>query len=424
MTTVIDHTQRGHSPLGASGAERWMNCPGSVSLIKRLRGDLDKMDMPPEDDPDYRREGTAMHEAAEHCLRQGLDTWEIVGQEFNRTVIDAPMADAIQVYVDICRVDMDRSTWHQIEFPVSSPVHPDFCGTADFTAFIVEGPALPRLMSEPQPDTSWLLVRDLKGGEGIVVEPEDNAQLKYYAFGVIDGWERQIGTILHPDIKVRLSIAQPRAFHESGESVREWDTTVGEIKAWVKAELLPAMANAEVDGTLDAGPWCRFCPAKLICPMLVGLARAAATANPGEVVSYSDENIGRSYQHVQAIKFYLKALEEEAFRRANHEQRPGFEGLIKLVPKKSNRVWSVGASAIKAKFGDDAMTKPEVKSPAELEKLSPEAKAFVKEHAYHPQTGYTIALWEDRRPAVIVRKTEEVFGEALSKLLDKGDATA
>ena len=35
-----------HSPLGASGAERWMNCPGSVNLIK-------SMVLPESDEEDY-----------------------------------------------------------------------------------------------------------------------------------------------------------------------------------------------------------------------------------------------------------------------------------------------------------------------------------------------------------------------------------
>jgi len=413
MADTPDHAKRGHSRLGASGAERWMNCPGSVSLLKELKIEAES------DEPDYRREGTAMHEAAEHCLRQGLDTWEIVGQEFNKTVIDPPMADAIQVYLDVCRLDIDRSSWHQVEYPISSPVHPDFYGTADFAAFIVSGEILARTMSEPQPDTHWLLVRDLKGGEGILVEPDRNPQIMYYAFGVIDGWERKSSITLHRDLKVVLSIVQPRAYHPSGQAVREWTTTVGEIKDWVHATLVPAMVDAELNNQLDAGPWCRFCPAKLVCPLLTGLYRAAATYNPGEIVSYSDETLGRSYQHVQAVKFYLKALEEETFRRLNAGRE--MPEMVKLVPKKSNRVWSVGASEIKAKFGKDAMTTPEVKSPAELEKLNPEAKAFVKEHAYMPQNGLTVALWDDNRPAVRIKSVRDTFGDALAHLLDKGE---
>lgn len=409
MTTVIDHTQRGHSPLGASGAERWMNCPGSIALLKELKIEAES------DEPDYRREGTAMHEAAEFCLRQGLDTWEIVGQEFNNTVIDAPMADAVQVYLDVCRLDIDNATWHQIEFPISSPVHPDFYGTADFTALIVKGPILARTMAEPPQPGMYLLVRDLKGGEGIIVEPDDNPQLMYYAFGVIDGMERQQAVQWHDDIPVLISIAQPRAYHPSGEVVREWWTTVGEIKAWVREKLLPAMAATEFDNSLDAGPWCRFCPAKLVCPMLTSLFRAAATHNPGEIVNYSNESIGRSYQYVQAVKFYLKALEEEAFNRLNHGHR--MDGAVKLVPKKSNRVWKPEARALaEQKFGRDALTSPQMKSPSELEKLNPAAKEFAKEYAYMPQNGLTVALWDDNRPQVIVRPTKEIFAEAIDKL--------
>ncbi len=38
-----------HSPLGASAAERWMNCAGSVTLIKQL-------DLEDTDEPEYPRE--------------------------------------------------------------------------------------------------------------------------------------------------------------------------------------------------------------------------------------------------------------------------------------------------------------------------------------------------------------------------------
>lgn len=417
MTTVIDHTQRGHSNLGGSGVERWENCPGSVALLKRLREALEAMGMPLEgDEPDYRREGTALHEASEHCLTKGLDAWEIVGQTFNDTVIDDPMAIAIQVYLDRCRVDMDKATTFGVEAKISSPIHPEFYGTTDFWAFLVfSGVIPPRPMNELFGDDYELVVRDLKGGEGIIVEPEDNPQLKYYAFGIIDGWERRASLELHPDLRVRLSIVQPRAYHHTGQVVREWVTTVGEIKAWVKAVLVPAMLATEYDHGLDAGEWCRFCPAKLVCPLLVGLARAAAVHDPKELVSHSDETLGRGYQHLQAIKFYVKAYEEEAFRRLNLGRE--FPDQIKLVPKKSNRVWSTGASEIKAKFGADAMTKPELKSPAEMEKLSPAAALFVKEHAYMPQNGLTVALWDDRRPGVKVKNAAETFGSALAGLL-------
>lgn len=410
-----DHAKRGHSPLGASGAERWMNCAGSVALIAALREQIEAIGIPEEDDPDYRREGTAMHEAGEHCLREGCDTWEITGQTFNETVIDEPMADAIQVYLDQCRGDMDKAAKFWIEYPISSPVHSDFYGSLDFGAII----AIPNriAMADVGLDPSEVLkVRDLKGGEGIVVDPDDNPQLKYYAFGIIDGIERGSSIELRDDLPVELEIVQPRAFHVDGP-IRSWRTTVGEIKAWVRDTLVPAMDRTEYDHDLDAGPHCRFCPAKLVCPMLTSLFKAACVANPKEVVNYGNESIARSWAHAKAVKFYLKALEDETFRRLNMGNSAGFEGIAKLVPKKSNRVWNTDAKdEAKAKFKEEAFTKPELKSPAELEKLSPAAKAFVAEYAHHPDTGLTVAAWSDPKPAVKVQTTQEAFGAALANM--------
>lgn len=416
VIALPDHSDRGHSPLGASGAERWMNCAGSVTLIKRLEDILAEMDMPPEDDPDYRREGTALHEASEHCLRTGVDSWEITGETFNETVIDQPMADAVQVYLDKCRSIMDRAKLHYIEFPVSSPKHKSFYGTLDFAAILGE-PATAAQMkalgwAEPFILPSLVVGLDLKGGEGILVEPEENPQLKYYLYGLIDKnphW---------PDeTPVMLGIVQPRAYHPSGEVVRTWSTTVGAIRAWVDAELIPAMLRTELDDSLEAGDWCRFCPAKLVCPLLTSLFRAGATANPKDVVNFGDESLGRNWQYREAVKFYIKALDDEMYRRLNAGRE--FSGVSKLVPKKSNRVFKAEARAeAEARFGEEAFTKPELKSPAELEKHSPKAKEFVKEYAYMPDTGLTVAKWDDPKAGVKVQSSTEAFGAAVAKLGD------
>ncbi len=401
-----DHSKRGHSPLGASGAERWMECPGSVALIKELKIVEDDAES-----PRYRLEGTAMHEAAEKCLKEGIDTWEIVGQSFGEIEIDPTMADAIQVYLDYCRRWMDAAAYHYVELPVSSPVHPDFYGSLDFAAVVGTSPAHGQFII---PDT--VVVCDLKGGEGIIVEPEDNPQLMYYAFGLIDAnkhWD--------DETRVVIAIAQPRAFHPDGMPIHEWETTVGEIREWVQSVLVPAMCRAEYDCTLDAGPWCRFCPAKLVCPLLTSLFRAAAVANPKEVVNYNDASVGRSYQYLQAVKFYIKALEEETLVRL----RKGvvMEGCAKLVDKKVNRVFKDGAEAeAKAKFGQDAVVPARLKSPSELEAVSPAAKQFVKEYAYFPRSGFTVAPWSDRRTAVKVQTQQEVFGAAVAAL-DATDET-
>lgn len=416
--------QPAHSPLGASGAERWMNCVGSVALIRALQAQIDELGIPAEDDPDYRIEGTAQHEAAEYCLKNHLDTWEIVGMTFSGVEITSALADAVQVYLSVCRGIMADAPWYRIEHRVSSPAHPQMYGTADFAALV--GPVLPKLMSELDGSLGHRLkVLDYKGGEGIIVDASETPQLPYYGFCVIDQWERETGTVFHPDLPVDLGICQPRAYHEDGEPTHWHSTTVGEIKAWVHDTLIPAMNATAFDSELDAGKWCRFCPAKLVCPMLVGLARAAATYDPKEVVSYSDFNLGQSYRNIQGVKFYIKALEEQIFHRLKAGRT--FEGAAKLVAKKSNRVFRSTATvngkdmpvveAAKLLFGKDAVTPAEMKSPAELEKVSHEAKEFVKANAYSPFTGETVAGWEDKRVAIKVKTAQEAFGGAVEALL-------
>jgi hypothetical protein len=149
------------------------------------------------------------------------------------------------------------------------------------------------------------------------------------------------------------------------------------------------MHATEYDHTLTPGEWCRFCPAKLACPMLTALFKAATMANPQDLPDMSDEAIGRNFVLAAGAKHYLRALELEAYNRAMRGREiPGG----KLVHKRANRVWKDGAVALaKARFGDDAWNPPTFKSPAELEKV-PAAKEWVKEFAYTPTSGLTFVL--------------------------------
>jgi hypothetical protein len=295
------------------------------------------------------------------------------------------LCDPIQVYLDYCRTLKGE---RYIEYGISSPVHPQFYGTLDYGCY---GAALE--------------IVDLKGGQGVMVEIEDNPQLKYYAFGLIDGLERSTSGLVPDDTEVGLTIVQPRGFHAAGP-VRRWATTAGAIKGWVHGELVPAMNATAYDGSLQVGEWCRFCPAKLACPMLTALFKAAALANPKHLPDMSDDAIGQNFVLSAGVKHYVKALELEAYNRAMRGRAiPGG----KLVHKRADRVWKDGAVDLaQARFGDDALTEREMKTPAQLEKL-PAAKDWVKEFAYTPQTGLKFTLATDSGAAVEVIAPAERF---------------
>jgi hypothetical protein len=374
-----------HSPLGGSGAERWMNCVGSVALLKELK-------LPESDEPDYRSEGTTAHAAAYACLTQDMDAWEVINQQFEKHTVNIEMANAVQVYLDDCRRIEKENPGGTVynEFSIDYPeFHDLFYGTLD-RAYLLHG-------------TAW--IHDYKHGAGIAVDVEWNPQFMYYAFGILR---------LHPEIeRVVISVVQPRAFHPDGK-IRTWECSADTIRQWANEKLRPAMLATAVDNDLDAGAWCRFCPAKLVCPLMWNLFGAAMQTDPKQVVTLSDELLSKSYHYLDALAFFVKAFKEETYRRLNNGQQ--IQG-IKLVNQKANRVWKAGAKeALLPVLGQDIYTEPEMKTPAQVEKLGEAAKALAQSWAYKPDTGLTVATEDDKRPAVIVRSTEATFSDAVSKL--------
>lgn len=412
LTTYDDGVERAaHSNLGASSAERWMNCPGSVAVI-------DAYEMPQSDEPEYTKEGVAGHEAAADCLARGVDTWEITGEKYHDIVIDPDMAGAIQQYLDRVRPSIPADGFHSFQFfieaKLSAPdIHEKMFGSVDFGAVAK--------IHDVNNGWPFLDITDLKMGKGIIVEVIDNPQMKYYAFMLIHTKFKD----LPDDFPVRLTIVQPRGWSDESH-IREWWTTVGAIKAWVVRDLLPAMNST--DTALVAGEWCRFCPAKIACPLLESLFRAAAECDPKAIVDLSGPALGLAYGKREAVKFYLKALEGEVYRR---NMIGGDVPGTKLVNKRADRIFKDEVfeevegikvaiplvEAARKRFGDAGFTSPALKSPAQIEAIgSKEAKNFVAEYAYMPVTGLTVALASDKKAGVTIATVQERFGAALEKL--------
>lgn len=381
-----------HSKLGASGAERWMNCHGSVTLLKHLQ-------MDESDEADWTREGLAMHEAAAYALKEGLEAWELVGSTFHDTLITTALANPLLTYLQHVR---SLGELQHVEYAISSPVHELFYGTLDYGSVNIA------------PSGQVIDIVDLKGGEGVAVEVEDNAQLKYYAFGLIDGIERQTGQSFADTTVVRLTIVQPRVSWHPDGTVRTWETSVYVLKAWVHGVLVPHMKAAEFDRSLAAGSWCRFCPAKLVCPLLTAGFGAMSKASPDHVQQMTPERLGLEYEAIKAVKHYITAVERQALASLTRgEQVPG----LKLVRKRANRAWKVGAPEIaRERFGEAAFSKPELLTPAGLEAAVPAAKDWIKQMAFTPDTGYTVALASEPGVAQTAVPLVERFAAALENV--------
>lgn len=379
----------GHSPLGASGASRWMACGGSVELTKEM-AEYDDYSV----DPQYRKEGSAAHPLAAQCLANGFDAWELGGREFEGVKASELELECIQTYVDYCREATKEDDEVFIEHAVGEKEedrpHPSFYGTVDFAVFNAER----------------LHIVDFKYGAGVVVQPKRNKQCMYYAYGILLDIERAHEK-LDRDFPVKITIVQPRTFEEN--PVKIWDTTAGEIFDWAWEELLPKMRNPGI--AFVAGEHCRFCPAKIACPLLKGMFQVAAAANTKFVKDMNSIGLGQEWMQITPVKMYIKAIEDEAFNRLN----AGVDVVgVKLVQKKAHRVWKPGAEdVLVASFGDLAMTQPELKSPAEMAKLGDTAKEKVQEWAYTPTTGYTVAAADDAKPGIKMKTAQETFANVV-----------
>jgi Protein of unknown function (DUF2800) len=378
-----------HSPLGGSGMERWSECPGSVALSKTIA-------VVEEEEPDYRRDGMLAHTLGAYCLDNAIDAWEVMDRPAFEAVT-AEMADAVQMHLDYVRRLPGEI---KAEVRVSRPeFHPLFHGTLDV---IVVDPFCTHIV-------------DYKYGVGVVVEVKENPQLLYYAYGYLGN--AGLGGI--PDSEpVFLHIVQPRAYHPNGP-IRVWETTAGYVRAWARDVLLPAMRRVDEEQYLSVGPWCRFCPAKVVCPAMTGLAKAHAGYAPEELKSLDEATLGRRFEAAAPIRMYLKALGIEVQRRLqNNLPVPG----AKLVRAKTDRVWKEGAvEALFADIGEDLYTPPAVKSPAQVEKLGAKGKALAQEWAYKPEGSLTAVVDSDPRPAVAVSTMEETFGAAIKGLTTVAD---
>ena len=372
-----------HSPLGASSAARWINCPGSIRHIEALsESDQGSTSL-------AAAEGTAAHLVGSTALEEKKDAWEYIGIEIvvegMSFVVDKEMADAVQVYLDYVNNRFkqfeDDGAVLYIEHPMYSILDKDAYGTGDAVIVVPE---------------DRIIICDYKHGRGVVVEP-DSLQLQEYGYFACELYPELAGQDAAPPKVVEQVIVQPRIPHPKG-LVRKHVTSPDALAEWFLTVTLPAMAETRnPDAVLKIGDWCKFCPAKRAgtCPAL----RGEAFEFPMEVdpTHLTSEEIGELLLKAKAIEDYLKSIRELAFKRVlDGQDIPGF----KLVKKKANRIWKENTDKKLVKqFGEEAYQPRKLLTPPNVAKLKG-GKTFVSKNAYTPETGLTIAPDSDKRTGV------------------------
>lgn len=368
-----------HAKFSASGSDRWLKCPGSIRLSEGV---------PESRSSGAALEGTKAHAVLEYMINrrekrgraaQDLKTEGVTfrGPENQPVTEDVPRSMIVHA-----EMALDYLESRLKEFPGSElkaetrcalPVsEPGQFGTAD--AVITD-------------HFGRLIVVDYKYGHR-PVSPVSNSQMIYYALAVAHQYDYNFKD-------VELVILQPRA-QVDGEWIRPWVTSVEHLIEWQeKFESGIQLAKSELP-PLKPGDHCGYCPAAFKCPEIGkrNLVQAGIDFDldsPSKAVQFPRSlDLAKVLPALDLIEVWIKAVRDTAFDSLlRGEKIPGF----KLVDKRATRKWlsaEIASELALLKFGEKAFSDPELLSPAQLEKISKDAKEFVDQYSAAVSSGQTI----------------------------------
>jgi hypothetical protein len=357
--------------VGGSSAKRVINCPGSVQLVKKA---------PPQPPSKYADEGTRLHSLVD----QLVDGPGRIG-DFDVTPEQAQKLDyCLRVLDDL---DQCRSLTFDTEVRLAYDRVPGVFGTVDLIGTNNNG------------DTA--LVLDWKFGDGVMVDAEENDQLLFYA---LLAW-RSNHWAFEKATEIELVIVQPPKY-------RRWVTSIRRLMRF-EEDLLNALRLAELPTPpTSIGEWCRFCPAKVICPQQTGEIERVVRS---ELQKLSPEQLARALELSDKLESFISAARALAQQTLEAGLTvPGW----KLVPKQARRTWTNESDAWAALIAAGAPESElkELRSVAQIEKVLKKHKiALPADVVTSVSSGDTIAPESDPRPAKVLLGQQ--MAAALSKII-------
>lgn len=370
-----------HAVLSASSSHRWLNCNPSARLELEFEDRTTSA----------ASEGTAAHALCEHKLKRRLK----LRSERPVSVWDSDEMEACtDDYADFVMENVvrerrrDKDTQVLIEQKLDfSCFVPDGFGTGD--CIIVS--------------KGRLHIIDFKYGQGVLVEAEDNPQMKLYALGALGLFEEK-----YQIKKVKMTIFQPRR-----ENVSTWEITVNRLKKWAEKELKPKAEKAfKGEGQYCAGEWCLFCKAAIKCRARAEDKLKLAQSEFRLPPLLTDAEIEDVLIKLPDIKKWAEEIQAYALAQAlGGKEWVGF----KLVEGRSNRKYAneqeVAKAAERAGY-HDIYTKSLI-SIGEMERLmgKKEFNEILGGLVVKPQGKPTLVPDTDKRPALIVSNAKNDFNE-------------
>lgn len=391
-----------HSPLGASSAHRWLECPASIRESKGM----------PNESSVYAREGSAAHWVASECLTNVVDAITMVGivvPEYEDVEVTEEMCYGVQQYLDAIwdRLREYEAEGHEdaeleveVKFDLTH-IHTGMYGTCDASLYF--------------PAWACLEVWDFKYG-WISVSAERNPQTMYYALGALTGkHNRSVKRIV-------LTIVQPRS-SSNAAAIKRWECDPIDLLDFRADLIAGAKKTEEIGAIYKPGGHCKFCSAAPKCKVLslkieeICMAKILpdGTVRPKDPEVMNMDELKMAWENADIVASWAKNVRSYAHRLAMEGKK--MKG-TKLVAGRSDRNWrsdkeaeSVLTKMMRIGYIEgEIKTTPKLKSPHQIEEMMGKEKGRIKNLWIKVRGGLTLVQESDPRPEARVDADKE-FGD-------------
>ena len=370
-----------HALLSASSSHRWLHCNPSARLEREF-ADRETI---------AAAEGTAAHALAEHKLKRKL-----------KLRSERPVSPFDTDEMEVCTDDyadfvMEQVTKERRRDPNTQVFIEQ---RLDFSCYVPEGFGTGDCLIVSR---GRLHIIDLKYGQGLLVDSEENPQMMLYALAALNQYEEQ-----YQIKKVRLTIFQPRR-----DNVSTWETTVAKLKKWATKDLVPKAQRAfRGEGEYCPGEWCIFCKAAVKCRARAEDKLRLAQSEFKMPPLLTDAEIESVLAKLPDIKKWADEIQEYALEKALvGKEWTGF----KLVEGRSVRKFTDERAVVKAanEAGYHDIYKQTLISLTEMEKLMGKAEfsKVLGALVTKPQGKPTLVPDTDKRQAIMVSNPKSEFSE-------------
>lgn len=369
-----------HAKLSASGAKKWLACPGSVLLEAGV-----------EEKPSaYAAEGTAAHALGEAKLRHALK--EYTRAKYHKAVKDLEINDEMEEYTDAYRdFVLEQYNEAKRDDPSAFLLLEQ---RLDFSAYVPQGFGTGDCIIL---GAGRLRVIDLKYGKGVPVMAEGNPQMMLYALGALAAYD-----FLYDISEVSMCIFQPRI-----DNIDSAVMTAEDLRHW--GEEIRPLAEKAFSGTEEthAGSHCdtNFCRARPFCRAYAERNMELAKYDFQKPAQLSAEEISEVLEHAEALAKWATRIKDYALDEAvNHGAVfPGW----KVVEGRSNRTFSIDDTLIAGQliargYNEDDIWPRKLNGITTLEKYlgKKEFNALLGEFVIKPAGKPTLVPEADKRPAL------------------------